>query len=103
MDIYGKGNTGPYPENARVLCDTYERKRPSGQRTGMPILYYRVDSSRSTNNINNSDNPQDLYHYKDNHSLVLLGVPGKPGEMHPLADPKRFYLNTQDRKASSKA
>ena len=33
----------------------------------------------------------------------MLGVPGKPGETHPLADPKRFYLNTQDRKASGKS
>jgi len=38
VDIYGKGNTGPLPENAVVLCDVYERVRPSGKQTGMPIL-----------------------------------------------------------------
>jgi len=101
VDIYGKGNTGPFPETAFVLCDPYARVRPSGERTGMPILYYRADSSGTAHDVGTPDNPQNIYHYRDNHALVLLGVPGQPGATHPLADPKRFYLNTQDRKTSS--
>lgn len=42
-DVYGKGHTGPFPENAYVLCDTFKKKRPSGEETGMPILYYRAN------------------------------------------------------------
>ena len=45
VDIYGKGKTGPFPEDTFVLCDIYQQRRPSGEKTGMPILYYRADSS----------------------------------------------------------
>jgi hypothetical protein len=102
VDIYGKGNTGPFPESTSILCDVYGQKRPSGQKTGMPILYYRADPSGTLHDVHNPDNLRNLYHYQDNQALLSLGVPGKPGASHPLADPKRFYLNTQDRKNSSK-
>jgi hypothetical protein len=94
VDIYGKGNTGPFPEDTLVLCDTYGHKRPSGQKTGMPILYYRADSLGDAHDFNNPDSARNIYHYQDNQALLALGVPGKPGEKHPLADPKRFYQNT---------
>jgi hypothetical protein len=94
-DIYGKGNTGPFLGSTLVLCDTYVKKRPSGLRTGMPILYYRADPSGTTHDVNNPDNPENIYTYKDNEALLLLGVPGKPAKTHPLANPKRLYLNTQ--------
>jgi hypothetical protein len=94
-DIYGKGKTGPFPENALVLCDTYARKRPSGKKTGMPILYYRARPGGTTHDVNNPDNSQNIYSYKDNHTLMRLGVPGGPNVVHPLAEPRRFYLNTQ--------
>ena len=101
VDIYGKGKTDPFPEDTFVLCDIYERRRPSGEKTGMPILYYRADSLSSAHDVANPDNPQNIYHYQDNQALLALGVPGKPGETHPLADPKRFYLNTQSLLVSS--
>jgi hypothetical protein len=100
VDIYGKGNTGPFPEDTLVLCDTYGYRGAGGQRTGMPILYYRANPSGTAHDVVNPDNPQNIFNYKDNQALIALGVPGKPGETHPLADPKRFYLNTQDRKTS---
>ncbi len=50
----------------------------------------------------NPDNPQNIFNYKDNQALLVLGVPGKLGETHPLADPKRFYLDTQNREMPSK-
>lgn len=94
-DVYGQGHTGPLPGSTLVLCDTYVRKRPGGRRTGMPIFYYRADPSGATHDVNNPDNPENIYAYKDNEALLLLGVPGKPARTHPLADPKRFYLNTE--------
>jgi hypothetical protein len=100
VDIYGKDNTGSFAENTFVLCDPYGRVRPSDEKTGMPILYYRANSSGTAHDVVNPDNPQNIFNYKDNQALVELGVPGKPGETHPLADPKRFYLNTQNRKTS---
>jgi len=84
-----------------VLCDVYERRRPSGKKTGMPILYYKANRSGTAHDVNNPDNPQNTYRYRDNQALINLGVPGQPNTAHPLADPKRFYLNTQNHQVSS--
>ncbi len=96
VDIYGKGKTGPFPENAYVLCDTYVRKLPSGKKAGMPILYYRAHSSGTKHDTNNPDDPQNIYDYRDNLAIINLGVPGDPNAVHPLANPRRFYLNTRN-------
>ncbi len=97
-DIYGKANTGPFSEDTLVLCDVFDRTRPGGKKTGMPILYYRADTSATLHDVNEPDNPQNTFDYKDNQALIELGVPGKPGSIHPLVDPKRFHLNIQDPK-----
>lgn len=94
-DVYGKGKTGSFPEDAYVLCDMYLRKRPGGEKTGMPILYYRANRLGSAHKVGDSNN---VYDYEDNQALIALGVPDKPRERHPLLDPKRFYCNTQDRR-----
>jgi hypothetical protein len=99
VDIYGKGNTGPFPEDTLVLCDCYRRARPGGAKTGMPILYYRADPLGTTHDVNHPDNPRNIYHYQDNQALVLLGKPDKPGGVHALADAKRFYQNTENPKS----
>jgi hypothetical protein len=98
VDIYGKGNTGPFRHDLFVLCDVFERKRPGGKRTGMPILYYRADPNGTAHDVNHPDEPNNIYEYRDNQALVLLGVPGEPDAVHPLAAPRPFYLNTQDHK-----
>lgn len=96
VDIFGKGNAGPFREDVLVMCDVFERDRPDGKKTGMPVLYYRANTSATLHDVNEPDNPQNIYHYKDNETLIKLGVPGKPGQTHPLADPRRFYLNIQN-------
>lgn len=100
-DVYGKSNTGPFDENLYVLCDTYDHKRPGGVKTGMPILYYRADPRRTAHDMNEPDNPANIYDYRDNQALLNLGVPGDSEGAHPLADPKRFYLNTKSDKVST--
>jgi hypothetical protein len=60
-DIYGQGKTGPFPGNTFVLCDVFERKRPSDKRTGMPILYYRANPGGTAHDVDNPDNPQNIY------------------------------------------
>ncbi len=97
-DVYGKGHTGPFPEDADVLCDTFKKKRPSGEETGMPILYYRANR---LNRAHRAGDPNNVYDYRDNLALVSLGVPDDPNKVHPLIDPKRFYLNTQDVRVKS--
>ncbi|MEN6576304.1 MAG: hypothetical protein ABFD90_08175 [Phycisphaerales bacterium] len=98
VDVYGKGNTGPFPENTLVLCDTFGQKRPSGKKTGMPILYYRANSFGWAHKRGDRNN---IYKCEDNQTLVALGVPGQPGKVHPLNDPNQFYLNTQNDRARS--
>lgn len=98
VDVYGKGHTGPFDENLFVLCDTYIRKRASGVKTGMPILYYRTNIEGTVHDVNNPENLENIYDYRDNHVLVDLGLPGKPNAVHPLSDPRRFYMNTQSDK-----
>jgi hypothetical protein len=95
-DIYGKGKTGPFPEDTYVLCDTYIHKRSGGKKTGMPILYYKADRFGTSHDANEPANPTNIYGYRDNQALINLGVPGDPKAAHPLADPKRFYLNTRN-------
>jgi hypothetical protein len=47
--------------------------------------------------VNDPNNPDNIYDYKDNHALLALGVPGKPGVKHPMyEDPKIFYEITKN-------
>jgi hypothetical protein len=92
-NMYGKGNTGPFPEGTYVLCDIFERMRPSGVETGMPILYYRANRLGTAHRLGD---PNNVYDSTDNLAVLALGVPGRPRESHPLIDPNRFYLNMQD-------
>jgi hypothetical protein len=98
VDVYGKGNTGPFREDGYVLCDTYTRKHATGAETGMPILYFRAHPNGTMHDASDPDNPANIYDYRDNLALLKLGVPGDPNALHPLADPRRFYLNTQNDK-----
>ena len=104
VDIYGPGNTAPFNENAFVLCDVYTRDMRTGQKTGMPILYYKADTSNYRHDPENfppliSDSNGNIYNYYDNQDLVLLGKPweetGK-ASTHSLVDPLRFYRNTEN-------
>jgi hypothetical protein len=103
VDIYGQGNTGPFPEDAFVCCDVYERERPGGRKIAMPILYYRADTASTGHDPNDPENPDNIYGYRDNHALVVLGVPGDPNAVHPLADSRRFYMNTRDERVATKS
>jgi hypothetical protein len=98
-DIYGRKRTGPFAEHVYVLCDVFERRRSGGARTGMPILYYRADVDGTAHDVNDPNNPANIYDYRDNQALIALGVPGKPEQTHPLADPKRFYRNMRTYKS----
>lgn len=100
VDIYGKGNTGPFREGLYVLCDMSEQKRSGGAKTGMPILYHRANPTGTMHDPNDPDNPANIYNYRDNLAIVSLGVPGDTNAAHPLADPKRFYLNTENEKVT---
>jgi hypothetical protein len=92
-------DAGPFDGNSYVLCDTYLRKRHSGKKVGMTILYYKADTSNHLHDPNRKPTPTDnkgnIYNYWDNHALVSLGIPGK-NSTHSLADPVRFYRNIEN-------
>ena len=79
-----------------VICDVYAERRHSGKKTGMPILYYRADTSKTGHDVDNPDNPENIYNYKDNHTLLSLGVPGRSKTNHAMfTDPGLFYKYTE--------
>jgi hypothetical protein len=96
-------NISPFDGNEYVLCDTYRvaKKISNGMYIGMPVLYYKADTSKTAHDVNDPNNPDNIYNYRDNHALLALGVPGKPGQKHPLyEDPKIFYEITRNTRVS---
>jgi type II secretory pathway pseudopilin PulG len=102
-DIYGPDNVNPFLPDIYVLCDVYTRQVKTGMKVGMPILYYKADTSYSLHDPNTSPTPTDnkgnIYNYWDNQMLVMLGKPWEEGlSDHALRDPERFYKNTRNHK-----
>jgi type II secretory pathway pseudopilin PulG len=107
-DLYKE--VGPFAAGESfVLCDVFRRVThlQSGQKVGMPILYYKANTANTQHDIGNPDNPQNIYDYRDNNLLVMLGKPFDPppnGEPHRLATEPgqsggyRFYMNTTNDK-----
>ncbi len=103
-------NTAPFLPRHFVLCDVYKRVThlKIGKKVGMPILYYRANTANIRHNTDNPDDPQNIYNYRDNQSLLALGMPwdqGNPGNAgtpgsgtHGLLNPTRFYMNTRNEK-----
>lgn len=123
-DLYGSGNTGRFDEELFVLCDIYTRvtNLETGERVGMPILYYKADTAGIKHDPNDlpttpTDNKGQIYNYLDNDELVLLGMPwrgGTSGPAHPMAssgttsdgqsaDPKKFYESTKNEQITIEA
>jgi len=93
-----------------VLCDVYAHRTHTGERMGMPILYYKADISgtkcphwEGVTFVGDKDDPENIYDYKDNDELVKLGMPwDTTNAAHPMAstgttlkgvdaDPRIFY------------
>jgi type II secretory pathway pseudopilin PulG len=112
-DIYGAANTTPFLPGSFVLCDVYERQMQSGQKTGMPILYYKADTANTYHDpnlapgagITKTDSRGFIYNYMDNQELVLRKKPWlaatDPAAAHSMVDPVRFYTNTQSDKITT--
>ena len=94
-DIYGLANIGSFdPDNDNfVLCDVFSKKRTSGRKTGMPILYYRARTQYTLQDYTNpagggalGEIADDIYYYADNQNLLELGSAEDSTVFHPLAD-----------------
>jgi type II secretory pathway pseudopilin PulG len=100
-EIYG--TLGGFTAGSLVLCDVFGQvtNKTTGQKIGMPVLYYKAHTSRMKHDVIDPDNS--IYDYRDNQELLLLGRPWDSGT-HRLAkesnqegsfpDGARFYENT---------
>jgi type II secretory pathway pseudopilin PulG len=83
-EIYASFGTFTFP-NRVVLCDVYSStmNRDTGKKIGMPILYFKANTSNSAHDV--TQPLMSTYNYVDNDGLVLLGMPWAPGVAHPMA------------------
>ncbi len=107
-DIYPNVATSPFNGDRFVLCDAYTRvmNLNTGKKIGMPILYYKANTSNTRHDPTDLPIPGDdkgqIYNYLDNNELVGLGKPWNPaGTPHPLYnDAQKFYESTWNEKVS---
>jgi type II secretory pathway pseudopilin PulG len=110
-DIYPNIATSPFNGNRFVLCDEYTpvMNISTGKKIGMPILYYKANTSNTRHDsadlpVPGNDKGQ-IYNYLDNNQLVELGKPWNPppaGAHHALfSDPTKFYGSTWNNKVLS--
>ena len=80
-----------------------------GQKVGMPVLYYKADSSKiahdaTTNPLTTTINTN-IYNFDDNYAITALGCPweGVLTTHHPMYDDPRVFLNaiTNDKVTST--
>jgi len=109
LDLYPE--QGPFNAAASemplfVLCDMYKiiESGDTGKLVGMPILYYRANTANTGHEVDAANN---IYDYRDNHSLTLLGMQWKapilnPESKHTLfTNPEVFYEKTVDKNITS--
>ena len=108
----------PFDPCDYVLCDVYNRVTDllTGKKVGMPVLYYKANTSRQSHDLQNPDNVDNIYNWRDNSELLKLGMPfdsaGRPHKLLSFAgDPtknlppepqgKRFYWNIRNERVSA--
>jgi len=110
QDLYA--NPGPFAPRHFVLCDVFRRvtHRATGKKVGMPILYYKANTANTNHNVANPNDEQNIYNYRDNQALLMLGKPwdqgGTASTPHRLAVENgkqgvRFYMNTKNEKVTT--
>ncbi len=94
-------NVGNFLPTSIVLCDVFGQvtNRTTGQKIGMPILYYKARPSKMLFDVANAANS--IYNYLDNQELLMLGNPWDQNTKSRLATEgatpgARFYRNTEN-------
>lgn len=87
----------PDPDAGALLCDVFRsvRNQKTGKKMGMPVLYYRADTSKLLHDP--ASFSKSIYDCRDNMPLLSLGLPSNPTEKPPLYKRQVFYEETQDR------
>jgi type II secretory pathway pseudopilin PulG len=121
ISIAGYTNHTGFDPNTYVLCDSYNRvtRKITGKKIGMPILYYKADSTKlgyplpGYTPTDTDRKTKYIYNIYDNLDLIDMGLPWVAGPSHPLASgggtitgalvdfPKKFYDITRDTKIST--
>jgi len=106
-DIY-EPDLGTLHGDRFFLCDVYTREMRTGIKSGMPILYYKAETSNYLHDPNTAPTPIDnmgnIYNYWDNQVLISLGKPWEEASKattHSLSEPARFYRNTRNEKITT--
>ncbi len=81
---------GLYDGNCPLLSDVYKRsdlRTSSGEKCGMPVLYFKADPSKLTNDANEIGDyalsGKNIYNYWDNDELLSIGL---NMTAHPMYD-----------------
>jgi type II secretory pathway pseudopilin PulG len=107
-NLYASASGWSNTDEIALLCDVYKRnnlKNSKGEKLGMPILYYKADSSKLVHDVNNPANAGNIYNYLDNHAFLGLGLPWNTATKPPLyqtgSNPQGwlFYKKTLDKSA----
>jgi prepilin-type N-terminal cleavage/methylation domain-containing protein len=80
--------------NTFVLADMFANVKNSvtGKKTGMPILYFKADASKS---LHNPANPtQSIYNTFDNMPFIAVKAPLETPQTNPMIDSTYFYNRT---------
>lgn len=109
-DLYGPSGGSsskkpPKPGEIAMLCDVFRSTRNyrTGKLMGMPVLYYRANTSNMLHDPNQPDDPENTYNYLDNHGFLENRLPWNQAEDHPLFQVQgekpgeEFYKLTIDR------
>lgn len=85
---------GVFDAKCPLLCDVYPRWQllnVRGDKTGMPILYFKADPSKLTHDANDGyEMGTNIYNYRDNHELLALKPPWAEDQNyqdHPMFTP----------------
>ena len=106
-DLYASASGFTFTNEVALLCDVFRSvtNRNTHKRMGMPILYYKADSSKLVHDVNDPTNSDNIYNYLDNHAFLGLGLPWELTTMPPLykaasgPEGRVFYEKTLDKSA----
>jgi type II secretory pathway pseudopilin PulG len=88
-DLYASAAGFTFTDEVALLCDLFRSvtNRNTKKKMGMPILYYKADSSKLVHDVNNPDNTENIYNYLDNQKFLELGLPWDTATKPPLCEP----------------
>ncbi|MHC4646655.1 MAG: hypothetical protein ACYTBJ_14245 [Planctomycetota bacterium] len=83
-----------------VLCDMYTNIEYQGKFIGMPVLYYKANTSKTGHSADSATAGNSIYDYRDNQDMVSIPIPWETGgAVHPMSTTAQiFYDRTRNNK-----